>query len=241
MYIYKYYPLFDDDVESDKRLAPLRNNHLWMSNWEQLNDPTEFSYFIKGKKIFDKMCSTPGDMLIASFSQTKNSLPMWAHYANNHTGFVVKYRAIKCVNNNLYKVRYIKNPLNIFEIGNLCDSNYNDTSIKFERFFLGENHKSIDASRLFLEGAEIASKVKIEICRIKNNQWKYEKEYRIIIPNGLNFLKENLLPFEYAFIEPTQIYTGIFCRKENLEKLVDLSKIWGLKMPIQIKIDDLYR
>lgn len=241
MYLYKYYPLFDDAKESDNRLVPLKNKQLWMSNFDNLNDPTEYSYFVKGSKIFDKMSTTIGDMLIACFSKRWNSLPMWAHYANNHKGFVVQYMAMVSKDNNFYKVKYTKKPPSIFEIGNVCDSNYDNIRNKFEKFYMGLNLDDVDLARAFFSGAIISSKIKLEICRLKNKDWEYEKEYRLIMTEGSVFLEKNLLHFDHAFIKPLHIYAGMYCCEENEKKLEELSKVWGINPPTKMVIDDFYK
>ena len=238
MYIYKYYPLFEGEEESDKRLVLLENKLLWMSRYEYLNDPTEYAYFIRGNTIFDKMCADVGDILIASFSRRFNGLPMWAHYANNHRGFVVEFKTNSSKNNNLYKVKYIKKPLKISEIGQSRDKNCDNIRDKYEKIFLGQDEKNIIET--FYNGAVISSKVKLEICRIKHDDWKYENEYRLIIPAGMNFLDDNVISFNYAKIQPTHIYAGMKCSLKNIRKLEKLSRIWAIGEPKQIMIEDFY-
>lgn len=109
--LYKYYPLFDSryvehERENQIRLDSLRRNKIWISNYENFNDPFEFKMLtldrarLKGngwdigyiERILEEFKKRT---LIACFSSSvENNMPLWAHYTNNHLGYCVKYSII---------------------------------------------------------------------------------------------------------------------------------------------------
>lgn len=240
MYLYRYFPLFKGKKKSNQRIAPLKKNQLWMSSVALLNDPTEFTFYCKENGWLNLMMSCSPSMLTTSFSKRWNSLPMWAHYANNHEGFVVKFKVDICDGNNLYKVNYVNNAPRISDVCRQCDKTYDKLSAEIENAF--NNNDSLNLSNLFMneQTLNLFCKTHIELCRIKHNDWKYENEYRLIIPEGVDFLKRNLISFEYAFMKPVKIFAGMYCSEENMGKLEELSKIWGIEKPIQMGIKDFY-
>jgi hypothetical protein len=103
--------------------------------------------------LFEKLFDTLGKTLgILSLSETPSSLPMWAHYAANHTGFVLEF-------DEGHSWFWMKRS-DTDEFRHLRKVTYADMS---PPRYLGD-----------LEGQEVFySKLK---------EWEYEKEWRIIRP-----------------------------------------------------------
>ena len=122
--LYKFVPLYDDTnldkrimEDNNKRFSSLERGEIWFSSREAMNDPFEFTgIYIDEAKMrnigwdADRLAKIKQDFLdsffLASFtSNMSNNLPMWAHYANNHAGYCVKYNVGKIAN--VHRVLYL--------------------------------------------------------------------------------------------------------------------------------------
>jgi len=98
--------------------------NLWFSDWESMNDPMEGAFDLSmGNAVditnIDQMAENRKlqkkrekkhlkKAKVCSLSYYKNSLPMWAHYANNHTGVCIGIKINKLkLENNKIKLRKI--------------------------------------------------------------------------------------------------------------------------------------
>jgi hypothetical protein len=81
--LFKYYPF------NQFTLDALVNGYFYLASSEQLNDPIELP--------FDNLSADKTNLFLrpnfrlASFSNNENSMLMWSHYAENHTGLMVEY------------------------------------------------------------------------------------------------------------------------------------------------------
>lgn len=81
--LFKYYPF------NQFTLDALVNGYFYLASSEQLNDPIELPY--------DNLSADKTNLFLrpnfrlASFSNNENSMLMWSHYAENHTGLMVEY------------------------------------------------------------------------------------------------------------------------------------------------------
>jgi hypothetical protein len=81
--LYKYYPF------NQFTLDALVNKYFYLASSEQLNDPIELPL---NSLIAEKEHSyLKPEFRLASFSNNENSMLMWSHYAENHTGLMVEY------------------------------------------------------------------------------------------------------------------------------------------------------
>ena len=81
--LFKYYPF------NQFTLDALVNSYFYLASSEQLNDPIELPYeSLSSDK--DNVHLKP-NFRLASFSNNENSMLMWSHYAQNHTGLMVEY------------------------------------------------------------------------------------------------------------------------------------------------------
>lgn len=106
--LYKYVPLLDDryvkhEEENKKKLDSLKDNKIWVSHYKSFNDPFEFKMMtIDMERLKDTGWTYEEvDNYLELFrnttftscfsSEVDNNMPMWAHYANNHKGYCIKY------------------------------------------------------------------------------------------------------------------------------------------------------
>lgn len=132
---------------------------------------------------------------IVSFSEDKNNLLMWGHYANAHTGFLVEFDAHNLKNflsnfsiytrnaHMLYKVEYA----NYFPI--IDPYNQNFEHIK----------------KMFLTKSDI---------------WVYEKEWRIVFAVGAD--RKIIVPDDIFNDIVKQVIIGLKANKENREQLISI-------------------
>ncbi len=81
--LYKYYPF------NQFTLDALVNKYFYLASSEQLNDPIELPFdSLTAEKEHSYL---KPEFRLASFSNNENSMLMWSHYAENHTGLMVEY------------------------------------------------------------------------------------------------------------------------------------------------------
>lgn len=178
MFVYKYRGgAFERDLES------LKNDTFWASNTSQLNDPCEGLILIDDyqeqienlKKIFYQHSDNLAlieqsfqniinmkDTKLGIFSLSKryDDELLWAHYANSHKGFCIKY--------DLDQLLAKQNPKHRF-----FDIQYSDKV------------QNLDFSQI-LDQDDPDHLVK-KMLGYKSQRWEYEQELRIITENqGIN-------------------------------------------------------
>ncbi|MEZ8321691.1 DUF2971 domain-containing protein, partial [Vibrio splendidus] len=81
--LFKYYPF------NQFTLDALVNGYFYLASAAQLNDPIELPYenLIKDKEFV----ALRPYFRLSSFSHNENSMLMWSHYAENHTGLMIEY------------------------------------------------------------------------------------------------------------------------------------------------------
>ena len=101
--LFKYYSLTDNISLNEQKLRTLEQKKIFMSDTRYLNDPFDNkAYFYKSDELkkYERLAAHDGKLIDDFSSLSKisaltsnhvNSMPMWAHYANNHTGFCVSY------------------------------------------------------------------------------------------------------------------------------------------------------
>jgi len=151
--------------------------------------------------IVDGSISSMRDNIrITCFSEELYSMPMWAHYANNHTGFCIEYDFSRLDYNNdltksLFPVSYETKRYNITNLFKMALSGKYDMRIKL-LFFL---------------------------MNLKHSSWSYEREWRIISTREPSPSQE---PFagglEDCPINPTAIYLGVNFDKNRVDYLKNM-------------------
>lgn len=105
---------------------------------------------------------------VTCFSEVYDSILMWSHYADNHTGFCIEYDFSKAFQN----ISILSPVLYIDKLYNISEHTFNG--------------KGLMVSSL-----------------LKSSEWKYEKEWRLVVCNLQNSSAEFLdVP------KPTAIYLG---------------------------------
>lgn len=132
---------------------------------------------------------------ICSLCENGHSLPMWAHYGDDHKGFAMEYDfsvlpAEHSVRESLWPVLY-------------DDKMYDVTPQIFGR-------KVEEFNPLFLIGGALQ----------KSRDWQYEKEWRIVLPVGAETSAANV-----SVPTPVALYLGALIDSTNERKLIDLARL----------------
>lgn len=147
------------------------------------------------KIIADNKKSISEGFKLCSFSERKDSILMWSHYANNHKGFCIEYELVNISPPNhrrysLYPVTYSDE---IFDATNYyCDYSKNNTP----------NYTYLVQAGLY-----------------KAKDWKYEEEWRLLFPFDMI---QNDQPFEMG--KPKAIYLGSEFDYKDESGLLDICK-----------------
>lgn len=218
--VYKYYSLDVSEKRDEENLDTLYKGKVYMSENKGFNDPFDGRAFFYNPKELEnierlKHC---GGRLIDDFSEfvrvscfTGNgvqSMPMWAHYANNHKGFCVAYDVKDSMDlkSCLFPVQYTNQRLDISsemvrQVQKLVKS-IDETHQKGNLVTMLEDKTLIYLPQL--------------LYNIKHSSWSYEKEYRCIIASTANGM-----PFIDA--KPKAIYIGRDCSDKNADCLFDIA------------------
>lgn len=223
--VYKYFSLDVSEKRDKENLETLFKGKVYMSEINGFNDPFDGrAFFYNPKELEDverlKHC---GGRLIEDFCEfvrvacfTANgvqSMPMWAHYANNHRGFCVEYDVKNSLDlkSNLFPVQYTDQRLDIssemikqaIKISNAIDA----TKQKGDLVTMLEDKTLIYLPQL--------------LYNIKHLSWSYEKEYRCIIASNADGM-----PFINA--KPKAIYIGRDCNNKKAQYLFDIADEHGV-------------
>jgi hypothetical protein len=133
---------------------------------------------------------------VCSFSETHRSIIMWSHYGDQHRGFCIEYGTDALPESDLF--------LRLLYPVIYSDKLFDAT--KHYRAFLHNRHTF---NLLFPAVAAL----------YKSCEWRYEKEWRLIIP-------VNLVPKASAWRVPTPKRVHLGCRMplENKEQIVEICK-----------------
>lgn len=144
---------------------------------------------------------------ISCFSKLSDSILMWSHYGNKHTGFCVEYNFEKCRNLDvlinlfpvLYSVERPSLPMGLFDFSNPQQVKLNNVS-----------DYTPELTMLLLS---------------KSSEWDYEQEWRIVNPQS-QLIDGHLLDLHTI----SHIYLGANISKENECLIRDVAK--KLTIPI---------
>lgn len=227
--LFKYYSLTEDEVLNQQKFKTLKDQTIFMGDVKNLNDPFDSKTIFYNSEFLRKNHSRlegcKGKLIddfskgikVASFTAIGvNSMPMWAHYADNHKGFCVAYD----MNNNIelkksiFPVQYTKERIDV-------------TSVLSK--LVGESEKQIELGKRKVVITDL-SIVYIQMLSYnqKHISWSYEKEFRCTTSSGRAHLKAI----------PKAIYIGLKCLPNHKKELKKIAS--ELKIPIyEMKFDEL--
>ena len=231
--IYKYYSLTSDEKLNEMKLDTLLQQKVYLSKPSSFNDPFDTkAFFYKPENLmkFDILKEYRGKVIddfsklsrIACFTRNGiNSMPMWAHYSNNHCGFCVEYDTKNNKNHIInfccFPVQYTDKRVDISDVME---------ELVEEILSLKEQAKEKNIKEIKIDNLLIIW-ISMYYSLLKHKSWEYEKEVRVIIN----------LPTDYIDAIPSAIYIGAKCEEMNKKKLFDIAYI--LNIPIyQMEFDE---
>ena len=225
--IFKYFYLDNQNPQSNElRLTNYKNNSLWASSHEYLNDPNELNIIHideslllskkynlediqKMKYIYDQFKKS---LYISCFSTKLDSFPMWAHYSNNYAGYCVEYELIN--KTNFYSVYY------------------SDQTVEGSDLMIKLINKTISLVNLENKLNNTVNLIDFEFMRLisyfyisfftKQSDWSYENEVRLLFAvNPPHNNKGTVLPYSTIGIKPKCVYIGYNCSEENAKTITE--------------------
>ena len=231
--LYKYYSLNENMDLNNQKFETIKNQNLSTAETKALNDTFESKafYYDPNKLMKFKPLDKVDGHLIDDFSDyvriaslTGNgtdSMPMWAHYANNHKGFCVSYDLSENINLELrsvtFPVQYTNKRIDI-------------TSIMEHTVINILNRISSSTVNQIMLDDMLMIYAPIFLSNIKHDFWNYENEFRITVGNDKNMKYINAIPKAF--------FLGIKCEKKNRERLQEIAV--DLKIPVyEMFYDDM--
>ena len=225
--LFKYYSLTDNIELNEYKLETLLQKKIFMSEAKYLNDPFDNkAYFYRpdALKKYKILEGVDGKLIddFTSFSKVTsltsngvNSMPMWAHYANNHNGFCVSYD----MKNNVqlsgctFPVQYTDERI---DITSLMDK-------QIQKIIQEINIQTVQGKKQILMNDLSMIYLTSYFCNIKHISWSYEKEFRCSVAS-------NAKGMPYISATPKEIYVGVKCPETYVDKLVKIANT--LQIPI---------
>lgn len=226
----KFYSLlgFDDEAHMDqKKLSTLEREKIYLSAPKDLNDPFDcgcaFYDFENrhnaanyNKIVEQNMSLLPSQIRICSFTACGvQSMPMWAHYSNNHKGFCVEYDKTleqnELLRSLVYPIQYSETRS---DISDLMDE---QIRLSFARVLQPQGYvrAGIEAQPL----AQITSM----LYNVKHSSWSFEQEYRLSVASNTPGLPE-------LMVKPSKIFIGLNCPQIYSDRLKEIGKV--LDVPV---------
>lgn len=225
--LYKYCSLLDQNYvdftnKNKMKLTTLREGKLWASHYKSLNDPFEYKMITLDcerlneagwdieyvQNFLDKFKERT---LVSCFSsEVHNNMPMWAHYANNHKGYCVKYSVREP--RNIFPISYepvrskcaVIPTMIISEIFKAYEKRLSEPSEEFYKYF----------TYLYMSFS----------C--KHNFWNYENEYRLL-NFSLDVTSGKAISLQKVGLDVEAIYIGYRCDDINSKELMAIGNEIG--------------
>ncbi len=195
----------------------------WKKYLERLGYPplVQSFYFNEFKKnnfdsdlIFKKYYETKHtnydkSLIVSCFTSRNNNFPMWAHYANNHTGICVGFHAIQMnKNDKKYYGLYFD------------EDNHTGEQKPFSNFFLVTKVKYNNHLPETYNGLVDEPEATIKFILSKYIDWKYEDEYRSILLYN-DYKRQNFRFYQSMLAE---VIIGIKTSPDVVEKIKTILK-----------------
>lgn len=216
--LYKYSSFPDKMEEREKRIEAWKDERLWFSLKEALNDPFEFKNAAisdcstEAQQYYEEACS---DLAVLCLTTDKANKLMWSHYADSYRGFCIAFS--QDFSGSFSPVDYfIKRP------------NYSNLYQKFFKMkdqIIGKSSLEYsDLKYIFaLSGME---------C-LKDKCWQYEREVRCFEKINLNTNGSgNLGDYFYASqkgMKITKFILGLNTTEDTEKQIVSISQHINLK------------
>lgn len=216
----------------DYVLASLSNNTIWFSQITNLNDPFEFDVFVDTKACAEFNAKIGGGLSVVNqmrlehiikenladlknifqdgkrlmgvtcFSEVFDSILMWSHYGQNHSGICIEYDLLGMNEELSYS------PVPVL---------YKNTFPSLTRFDIQNPESSVE-------------EVYIRSMLVKSKDWSYEKEWRVLQDYGAcgDAWDEERKGALMKMITPSAVYLGCNADTDFERRVIDICKDKGI-------------
>lgn len=225
--LFKYYSLTDDEGLNKKKFQTLSEGKIFMSEIKDFNDPFDgkgFFYIPESLEDIERL-HVHGERLIGDFTvfvrgtcfiaNGVQSMPMWAHYANNHKGFCVsdKIKEDLELSSSIFPIQYTDERLDVTLVirkyaESICDK-------------IGENVRRGEKITLYDDLKIIY--MALPLYNVKHVSWGYANEFRYFVPS-------NVSGIPYAKAAPRANYIGMKCEERHKKVLGDITDYWDIPL-----------
>lgn len=233
--LFKYYSLTDNIALNEQKLETLRQAKIFMSDAKDLNDPFDTkAYFYRSDELkkYERLTEHDGKLIddfssyikvSALSSNNVNSMPMWAHYANNHTGYCVSYdmKSNSQLSRCTFPIQYTDQRI---DITSLMDQQVKKILQEIEAQSAAGKKEILldDLSLIFLMSL---------FCNIKHLSWSYENEFRCTtgaMAKGMT----------YVSAMPKEVFIGMNCLPKYADRIIKIAD--ELNIPVyRMMFDEL--
>ncbi len=208
-----------------------------MSSTKNFNDPFDgkaFFYDNRELLCFDELKAHDGRFIddFSDFSISTaltangvNSMPMWAHYGSNHSGFCVSYdmkdKYNLSLSSNTFPIQYISERIEI--------TSYIMDYVK--AFLASVKHQQENDKRVIEINDISIVYISILLNNLKHFSWSYENEFRCSVAS-------KAFSSQYIDATPKEIFIGMKCSEEYSNRIKRIGEILGV--PVYKMIFDEY-
>lgn len=182
MYLFKYVSnpdfILEDGYIRATQLSALNDPFEAIYDENRLN---ELSSYFEGTETGEELTSyinkNKEKIGIISFSESKDNLLMWSHYANNHKGALIGIIRQTIHKEQIFENLFVPDYNTLLGCENFFDGRYMPVKYRKQLLYKIDNFDR-DYSNIAGEGAD---RILYEIFQQKSDEWIYEKEHRIIL------------------------------------------------------------
>lgn len=161
--------------------------------------------------------------LVSCFSKKSNSILMWGHYGDKHTGVCIGFER---PDNDFYDLIYSKKRTKfpLYDLACIISS-----------YILTDENPDINDKNIIRKG--------LQSFLTKSDDWAYEKEVRCLFSMKSSDQFTSIGEGKYLYIMPTpitEIYLGCKIDKDNKEKIIQLAKEKDIKVYQYLTSSDKY-
>lgn len=218
--LFKYYSLTDNETLNKKKLKTLQQAKIFMSNAKYLNDPFDTkAYFYRSDELkkYERLKDHNGKLIddfssyikvSALTSNNVNSMPMWAHYANNHAGFCVSYdmKSNVQLSSCTFPVQYTDQRI---DITSLMDQQVQKMIQEIE------TQSAADKKVILFDDLSIVFLMSL-FCNIKHLSWSYENEFRCTTGKAAKGMP-------YVTAMPKEVFIGMNCLPTYADRIIKIA------------------
>lgn len=233
--LFKYYSLTDNIALNEQKLETLRQAKIFMSDAKDLNDPFDTkAYFYRSDELkkYERLTEHDGKLIddfssyikvSALSSNNVNSMPMWAHYANNHTGYCVSYdmKSNSQLSRCTFPIQYTDKRIDITSL-----MNQQVKKILQEI----EAQSAAGKKEILLDDLSLIFLMSL-FCNIKHLSWSYENEFRCTtgaMAKGMT----------YVSAMPKEVFIGMNCLPKYADRIIKIAD--ELNIPVyRMMFDEL--